>query len=60
MGDEGFDDGEDLLLIAGQSGDGFELTFELRLGATLSALCAIVDAEQFFHGNTQGLGELRD
>lgn len=39
MGDHGFDDGEDLLLlVAGESGDGFELTFELRLGPALAAL----------------------
>lgn len=36
MGDHGFDDGEDLLLlVAREGGDGFELAFELGLGAAL-------------------------
>jgi hypothetical protein len=36
MGDHGFDDGEDLLLlVAGQGGDGFKLAFELGLGTAL-------------------------
>lgn len=39
MGDHGFDDGKDLLLlVAGQSGNGFELAFELRLGPALATL----------------------
>lgn len=55
MGDHGFDDGEDLLLlVARQGGNGFELTFELRLGTALGALCAVADAQQIFEGNTQG------
>lgn len=36
MGDQGFDDSKDLLLlVTRESGDGFELAFELRLGAAL-------------------------
>jgi len=50
MSDHGFDDGENLLLfVASQSGNGFELSFELRLGAALAALVAVVDARDFFH-----------
>jgi hypothetical protein len=52
-----FDDGENLLLlVAGQSG--FELSFELGLGAALPTLRAVVDAQEFFHRNTEGLGKL--
>ena len=48
--DEGFDDGEELLLlVAGQSGDGFELAFELGLGPALRSLRAVADAQEFFH-----------
>ena len=39
MSDESFNDGEDLLLlVARQSSDGFELAFELGLGAALGSL----------------------
>ncbi len=42
MSDQGFDDGEDLLLlVARESGDGFELTFELGLRAALGSLRAV-------------------
>jgi hypothetical protein len=42
MSDEGFDDGENLLLlVARQGGNGFELTFELGLGAGLRSLRAL-------------------
>ena len=52
---EGFDDGEDLLLlVAGKSGDGFELAFELGLKTALGSLRAVADAEQVFDGNSQG------
>ena len=56
MGDHRFDDGEDLLLlVAGESGNGFELAFELGLGSALRSLRAIADAEWFFHGATARL-----
>jgi hypothetical protein len=55
MGDHRFDDGEDLLLlVARQSGNGFELAFELGLGAALGALWAVPDAQQVLDGNSQG------
>lgn len=44
-----------LLLMARQSGDGFELAFELGLGTTLVALTSIVNAQDRFHGNAENL-----
>lgn len=45
VGDHRFDDGKDLLLlVAGKSGTGFELAFELRLGAAFRSLRADADA----------------
>jgi hypothetical protein len=54
LGDHGFDDGEDLLLlISGKSGDGFGLRFELGFGAALSALRAVANAQQILEGNSE-------
>jgi hypothetical protein len=55
MGDHGFDDGEDLLLlIAWQGGNGFKLAFELGLRPALGSLRAVADAEQVFDRDAQG------
>jgi hypothetical protein len=61
MGDHGIDDGEDLLLlIARESGNGFELAFELGLRTALGSLRAVADAQQVLDGNSQGFSEVRD